>query len=273
MHDAFITGSDRAELQARLAEGEQLLWCGKPAVSFLSQGPVTAFLAPFIFWAMCVAGLLQELAEEPCNAANAAAIGGFVLLATVVMILFPIFIRRSANAWLYGLTDRRAILIWRKELYEYPLKPYMALRAHAPQGKCGSIVFERRKKGRGSVEIGFLYTPEAAEALRLLHRLLDGKVTEADKPEELRLQEKREKCMAYAKLFIPIVVAEAVATTFIALLAARLLGLYPAFLSSLSSEETLGLLGFIFLMWVCITLLLRDCYLGRKYAREQHRSR
>ena len=270
---AFITGADKDELQAQLAEGEQLLWCGKPAAGFLTQGPVTAFLAAFVFWVMCVAGMLQALTEEPYNAANAAVVGGLVLSATVVMILFPIFIRRSANAWLYGLTDRRAILIWRKELYEYPLKPYMALRAHAPQGKCGSIVFERRKKGRSSVEIGFLYTPEAVQVMSILHRLLDGKVTEADKPEELRLQEKREKCMAYAKLFIPIVVAEAVATTFIALLAARLLGLYPAFLSSLSSEETLGLLGFILLMWVCITLLLRDCYLGRKYAREQHRAR
>lgn len=272
----FITGADREELQAQLAEGEQLLWCGKPAPSILSANCVAAFLVGLGVAALSAGALAEALSGGE---------GGQILLScflasvgTLGMLLLPVFLYRDAANWLYGLTDRRAILIQRhKKLYEYPLKPYMVLRARTPQGRCGSIVFELRREGSGKsrtqVEYGFLRTPEAAEALRLLHHLLGGKVTAADKPAELRQQELRERRMAYAKWFIPALVADAAAAALIALLAARLLGLYPAFLSALSSEEALGLLGFIFLMWVCLTLLLRDCYLGRKYMREQRSPR
>ena len=196
MNDTFVTGMERDRMQSMLAEGEKLLWCAKPQERLLTFGAAHMFLFGGVFTVVPLVLLFYGLPGMEVGAV--VVLSGFALGGLFFMIGAPLLDYRSRCRWLYGLTDRRAILLHGKKKYEYPLAPYMALSVDVPEGKRGSIVFERREKGSGegrhAVEYGFLRTPEAAEALRLLREMLDGKVSEEDKPAELLAQEYDEEC-------------------------------------------------------------------------------
>lgn len=200
MNDTFVTGMERDRMQSMLAEGEKLLWCAKPQERLLTFGAAVMFLVGGVFAVVPLALLFYGLPGMEVEAVVFLSV--FALGGLFFMIGVPLLDYRSRCRWLYGLTDRRAILLHGKKIYEYPLAPYMALSVDVPEGKRGSIVFERREKGSGEgsheVEYGFLRTPEAAEALRLMREMLDGKVSEEDKPAELLAQEYDEECKRLA---------------------------------------------------------------------------
>lgn len=269
----FVTGEDKDKIQAHLTEDEKLLWCGKPVVSPLNAGVLLTAIFGITWTALAVFILTQIMASDTQDSPATMAIISLFILAGVFLIVFlPLYTYRRATNWLYGLTNRRAILIQHNKLYEYPLKPYMVLRARTPEGKNGSIVFELRREGGKSnqkVEYGFLNTPEAAVAMRLLRELLDGKATNDDKPAKLREQEKREKQMAQARYFYPYLVAVAALATFEGTLIAKMAGWIRC---EWLKDDTFGLANlsfFVFIFLIGLSISLHASWRGRRYMQQQ----
>lgn len=259
-------------MQACLAEGEELLWCGKPVVSMLHPKVVVCSLVGIMSMGFALYGMSMvfESGEVPSSLVGFCV--AFVLVWACMAVSFPLYAYRSMKNWLYGLTNRRAILIQRKKFYEYPLKPYMVLRSRTPEGKNGSIVFEVRVGGgrsRYDVEYGFLNTPEAPAVMRMLGELLDGKVSEVDMPMELREQEKRKKYMTHARYFPFVLVLEIGLVGFAAAVAAKLLGWIHGGWIQGSLYELAEFLFFLLLLCVGVAMELRISWLGRRYKKEQ----
>lgn len=188
MEENFITGEERGKLQALLAEDEELLWCGKPSVRFFSFGSIFMMLlgAAFFIAPVWMAYIICTHAQWQTSVIFCLFLSLFALNGLYLMFGLPVREYRARCRWLYALTNRRAIIVQNGETHEFPLAPYMVERLRAPQGKLGSIVFRSETVSRGRshrvVELGFLDTPEAPIVLELLSRLLDGKVSRADKP-------------------------------------------------------------------------------------------
>lgn len=216
MEENFITGEDRDKIQKLLTADEKLLWCGKPRVRYVTFENVISMLGGSLFLAVSLY-MCMELADSdrPLPTEAVVFISIFLLFPLFLIIVLPIQNYRAQRRCLYALTDKQAIVLQAKENHFYPLAPYMALRVHIPENKCGSIVFEEKVvnsgKSRRTVEYGFLHTPDAATALDIMRRLLEGKVSEADKPAELLRQEYEQKCKKMAALYPPLLICMGVA--------------------------------------------------------------
>lgn len=215
MMENFVTGEDREKVQQLLSPDEELLWCGKPILSFFNPGTFICVLGGGIFAAIPVY-IFFTTKSMPTD-------GVIFLLFIFLMSLFfmlgiPLLILLDQRRSLYAITGSRAIVISSRDTRSYPLKPYMAQRVQLRGDGSGSIVFEqevvRTHKNSQTIEHGFINIPDAELALDLLRRKLDGKVSEADKPAELLQQEHDAKCIKIAPAY-PFLLAGLVALALI----------------------------------------------------------
>ena len=202
----FVTGADRDRIQEFLNSGETLLWCAKPEPPLMPQNTFIFFLLGIIFSSMSVLMALQLQRQDQLQTPTILFMSVFFVAGLLLAFYIPYATRSKLLRTLYIISDRRAIILPPKgDVRSYPLAPYMVLSARTPEGKLGRIIFEREvHRGKNStytVDIGFLYCPEAAEALRLLEKQLDGKALESSKTPEVRRQESEREDIAAARYY------------------------------------------------------------------------
>lgn len=198
---SFITGADRERVQAHLAPGENLLWCGKYETGLLESGCLAPAIMGTVF---ALAGILFLLApQEESTATESLVPAIFVVVGLVFAIPVPMLHTRHRRTWVYALTNKRAMLLLHNKNKFYNIAPYMVLRSRVPEQGLGKLVFEIETRGSGknstTVEWGFLRCRGLAEPLQLLENMLDGHALESSKSAEVRRQEREAELMKLAK--------------------------------------------------------------------------
>lgn len=263
----FITGKDRERIQELLDKDEELLWCGKPDVGPVNAGSVITMIFSLMWTSVAIFMLTMTLnGDEGGDGKTGVAVvlGFFVAIGLGMIIFMPAQIYREIKSRLYAITNRRAIVVMNGQKYEYPLQPYMVLQAHTPEGKRGNIVFEQRIGRNDSVlHIGFLKTPDAPAAMSILHKLLDGKVTKLDKPEDLPRNARRLQHMKkarYLPFFLVLVIG------IVLFLADFLIGMS---LNDVSTEYWIIIITFSTVSLISIVIMLYSSIIGRRYKKEE----
>ena len=199
--DTFITGADRDRIQAQLTPNEELLWCGKYETSLLESSCLAPAIMGIIF---ALAGTFFLLAPQEGSSAMESLLPGiFVLLGLALAILAPMLHIRHRRAWVYALTNKRAMLLLHNKNKFYNVAPYMVLRSRVPTQGLGKLVFEIETRGSGknrtTIEWGFLRCRGLAEPLQLLENMLNGLALESSKSPEIRKKEREEELMKLAQ--------------------------------------------------------------------------
>ena len=195
--DTFITGADRDRIQAQLTPSEELLWCGKYETSLLESSCLAPAIMGIIF---ALAGTFFLLAPQEGSSAMESLLPGiFVLLGLALAILAPMLHIRHRRAWVYALTNKRAMLLLHNKNKFYNVAPYMVLRSRVPTQGLGKLVFEIEKDDESRQEWGFLYCRGLSEPLQLLENMLDGLALESSKSPEIRKKEREEELMKLAQ--------------------------------------------------------------------------
>lgn len=151
MEENFVSGEERGRVREMITEGEELLWCGKRRVRFLSGSSL--FFIPFgmVYSSVPAIGLgMMFYSKQECSLLLIIIAWIFLMIGLALVIIPPIVRYRSLRRWIYALTNKRAIIIQNDGVFEYPLEPQMA------------------------------------QVMELLHRLLDGEVIENKEIEEER---------------------------------------------------------------------------------------
>lgn len=209
----FVTGADRDRIQDFLHSGETLLWCAKPEPPLMPQNTFITFLMGLVISSTSPLMALQLQRQDQLDTPTILFLSVFFVVGLLLTFYMPFATRSKFLRTLYIISDRRAIILPPKgDARIYPLAPYMVLSARTPEGKLGRIIFEREvHRGKNSsytVDIGFLYCPEAAEALSILEKQLDNKALESSKTAEVRRQEREREDIQKAALYKSLVIAQ-----------------------------------------------------------------
>lgn len=176
----FITGDDRERAQALLADGEELLWVGKPVPTGFQGRTRLYFIqccALALFFTLTLSIIEPGLLLTPVGML----LGALLLLPELALgMALPLVKYRQMCRRLYVITSRRALMLRHDGVQEWPLAPGMV--KDYKTGTFGSIVlgYEKTLFYRNTpwlTEEGFLRlrSREAGEALELLESLLEGR--------------------------------------------------------------------------------------------------
>ena len=179
----YMNESCRKHLEPYLRAGEALLWSGRPimqwwddrnalwiglgalllvlACSFALVDPNTLMISPEIFITM-------------------------VLLGLIGVVGLPFVRYRQKRHMVYGLTNERAIVLTRRGVKSYPLKPYMVVEHEPAQGGSpGKLMFAHKEflcYPVDDIKEGFLNLADTAPLLQLLREHVGPQLFARDMP-------------------------------------------------------------------------------------------
>ena len=159
-------------LQPELEQGEHLLWVGQEDAqrSALQSTPVFLFAIPW------TAGTAHFMWSWPHHDwASLLFQGSFVLLG-ILMLLTPLWTYLLARRTVYGITDRRVILLtqtWTRTVQSYGEREITNLVRTERADGSGDLAFAKRETsdgdgGRKSVDVKLIGVPKVREVERLL---------------------------------------------------------------------------------------------------------
>ena len=173
----MTSGSTASWLEEELAEGENVLWQGRPDAGFWLLGRHWLLM---ITIAACCTGAggyaLYVMAQDPDAPAWAYYYFGFLALLGIAVIPLSAFGDRSVRRQTqYVLTDRRAIAFRRGNVKSYPVEEWVAPHVVSDGRGTETLIFHERRMFRALIEEGFDALDDVSEVRELAQRLYAGR--------------------------------------------------------------------------------------------------
>ena len=165
-------------VETQLLPGEELCWTGRPLGRFF------AMPTPFVFLFSCIwFSVISFFTYSSLQEGNS-----FSILFTIPfwcvgigVLSTPFFMLRKKQRTVYAITTQRVLIADRGAFgkmtcRQYPLEQGLIMRTQYGNNGVGDIIFAEEivqsGRGSGSMPIGFMELPDAAQMEQMLHRFI-----------------------------------------------------------------------------------------------------